>query len=216
MESGKLLACKQLSMDLKKEINNTCSLYGLVLSGGKSTRMGNDKGLIDYHGIPQREYLYQLLNTLCDKTFLSIRGDQKKELESSFNCIVDNDEYRGPLNGILSAHKEYPKVAWLVIACDLPLLDKKTVEELILKRDATKIATAYATKESNLPEPLISIWEPRGLKNVISYMKAAKSSCPRKFLINSDVKLIFPKQDDVLYNANSIAEYEYAKNKIIS
>ena len=203
-------------MDLKKEMNNTCSFYGLVLSGGKSTRMGNDKGLIEYHGVPQREFLYHLLDKVCDKTFLSVRNEQKDEFAADFNLIVDENKYRGPLNGILSAHKEYPKVAWLVIACDLPLLDKKTVEELVLKRDATKIATAYATKESMLPEPLAAIWEPLGLKNVITYMDSAKSSCPRKFLINSDVKLIFPKQDDVLYNANSIAEFEYAKNKIIS
>ena len=30
-------------------------------NGGKSTRMGKDKGLIDYHGLPQREYVYRLL-----------------------------------------------------------------------------------------------------------------------------------------------------------
>lgn len=195
--------------------NNITKLYGLVLSGGKSTRMGSDKGLIDYHGIPQREYIYQTLNELCDNTFLSIRKDQKNELDTSYDYIEDQNEFRGPLNGILSGHKKYPEVAWLVVACDLPLLDKKTLEELILKRDATKIATSYATQESKLPEPLISIWEPIGLKNAITYMNSAKSSCPRKFLINSDIKLIYPKQDDILYNANSIAEFEYAKNKII-
>jgi molybdopterin-guanine dinucleotide biosynthesis protein A len=195
--------------------NNVVEIYGLVLSGGKSIRMGGDKGLIDYHGVPQREHLYQLLNNLCDKTFLSIREDQKKELEASFNCILDKDEYRGPLNGILSAHTAYPDVSWLVVACDLPLLDKETLEELILQRDSNRVATAYATKKSKLPEPLITIWEPKGLKNAITYIQSAQSSCPRKFLINSDVKLIYPKKDEVLYNANSIAEFEYAKSKII-
>ncbi|NNE77041.1 MAG: NTP transferase domain-containing protein, partial [Pricia sp.] len=48
-------------------------IYGLVLAGGKSSRMGKDKGLIPYHGMPQREYLYHLLGRVCDKTFLSIR-----------------------------------------------------------------------------------------------------------------------------------------------
>ncbi|MFD2585604.1 NTP transferase domain-containing protein [Croceitalea marina] len=191
-------------------------LNGLVLSGGKSTRMGNDKGLIEYHGIPQREYLYSLLESLCDKTFLSIREEQHKELVSNFNCIVDRNEYRGPLNGILSAHKEHSENAWLVVACDLPLLNAYSLEKLISERDTNKVATAYATKKSNLPEPLITIWEPKGLQLAKEYMKTAESSCPRKFLINSDIKLVYPEKDEVLYNANSIKEYEFALNKLNS
>ena len=94
-------------------------IYGLVLAGGQSTRMGKDKGLIPYHGLPQREYLYHLLSRVCDKTFLSIRPDQKDEIDD-MEVIIDKDEYKGPYNGLLSAHKEYPEVAWLVVACDLP------------------------------------------------------------------------------------------------
>lgn len=190
-------------------------IYGLVLSGGKSTRMGNDKGLIHYHGIPQREYLYKLLEVACDTVFLSVRGEQKEELEAGFNYIVDDNNYRGPLNGILSAHTKHPNVSWLILACDLPLIDKEAIYILISKRDRSKIATAYATKESRLPEPLIAIWEPQGLLAAIKYMETAKGSCPRKFLINADVKIIYPEKDDVLYNANSLTDYEFVQTKLI-
>lgn len=195
-------------------IDGKSKIYGLVLSGGKSTRMGNDKGLIDYHGIPQREYLYNLLNKVCDKTFLSVRNEQKDNRVANFNCIVDEDNYHGPLNGILSAYAKYPNVAWLVLACDLPLINTESIVALISKRDATKVATSYATNVSKLPEPLVAIWEPNGLEKVIFYMNTAKSSCPRKFLINSDVKLVYPEKDYILHNANSIEEYEFALAKI--
>jgi len=146
---------------------SNAKIYGLVLSGGKSTRMGQDKGLITYHGIPQRDHLYKILDEVCDRTYLSIRKDQKEAIAAEFNTIVDRNEYRGPYNGLLSAHKAFPDVAWLVLACDLPLIDRE-----------------------------------------------GNGTCPRKFLINNEVKLVFPKRKEVLLNANSKLEYETALEKL--
>ena len=189
-------------------------IYGLVLSGGKSTRMGTDKGLIAYHGIPQRDHLYQLLEKICDKTFMSIRKEQQAEISSTFNTIVDEDVFKGPFNGILSAHKKYPDVAWLVLACDLPLIDEKSLRELIEARKGSADATAFAQKENPLPEPLCAIWEPQALKTAITYLEQGNGSCPRKFLINNRTNLVFPENAQVLMNANSEVEYKEAMTKL--
>ena len=189
-------------------------IYGLVLSGGKSMRMGTDKGLIAYHGIPQRDYLYQLLEKICDKTFMSIRKEQEAEISSSFNTIVDEDVFKGPFNGILSAHNKYPDVAWLVLACDLPLIDEKSLRELIEARKGSAVATAFAQKENPLPEPLCAIWEPQALTGAVTYLEQGNGSCPRKFLINSNTHLVFPENAQVLMNANSEVEYKDAMTKL--
>ncbi len=189
-------------------------LYGLVLAGGMSTRMGQDKNLIQYHGMPHQEYLYGLLKEVCDSVYLSVRPQQLDFVPSDLKTILDENEYRGPFNGMLSAHKHHPKVAWLVLACDLPLIDSETVDQLANGRDYYKSATSFATTKTKLPEPLITIWEPKGLELAKKYLETAESSCPRKFLINSDIKIIFPSQDEVLYNANSLSDYEYVKSKI--
>ncbi len=189
-------------------------LYGLVLAGGKSTRMGSDKGLLNYHGEPQQEYLYKLLEQVCDKVFLSMRQDQQEFIPKGFNVIADQNIYRGPYNGILSAHDKHPNVAWLVLACDLPLLDLESIQKLVANRNPKVLATSYATEESGLPEPLITIWEPEGLKESIEHLGTTESTCPRKFLINSDIQLAVPEHDHVLYNANSLADYEFAKSKL--
>ncbi|MGB5499883.1 MAG: NTP transferase domain-containing protein [Maribacter sp.] len=189
-------------------------IYGLVLSGGKSTRMGADKGLIAYHGIPQREYLYQMLEKICDKTFMSIRKEQEAEIASTFNTIVDENVFKGPFNGILSAHKKYPDVAWLVLACDLPLIDEKSLSALIEARKDGANATAFAQKENPLPEPLCAIWEPQTLEAAVTYLEEGNGSCPRKFLINNNTHLVIPENAQVLMNANSEVEYREALTRL--
>lgn len=195
-------------------MTTSAKLYGLVLAGGKSTRMGEDKGLIPYHGIPQRDYLYQLLNKICDATYMSVRANQLEEITFDKNTIVDKDEFRGPYNGLLSAHRQFPDVAWLVLACDLPLMDEEALIELISQRDDSKMATAFADRENPLPEPLCAIWEPDALQKSISYLEGGNGTCPRKFLINNDINLVFPRRTEVLLNANSKIEYEEALLKI--
>jgi molybdopterin-guanine dinucleotide biosynthesis protein A len=193
---------------------SNAKLYGLVLAGGKSTRMGEDKGLIPYHGVPQRDYLYQILDKICASTFMSVRPDQLEEITSNKKVIVDKNEFRGPYNGLLSAHREFPDVAWLVLACDLPLMDEKALNELTTQRDGAKLATAFADKENPLPEPLCAIWEPYALKKSIAYLEQGNGTCPRKFLIQNDVHLVFPERSEVLLNANSKSEYKEALLKL--
>ncbi|WP_222984181.1 NTP transferase domain-containing protein [Flagellimonas meishanensis] len=194
--------------------DNIPKLYGLVLAGGKSTRMGSDKNLIAYHGVPHQEYLYGLLQAVCDSVFLSVRSQQLESIPTGFQSIEDNNAHKGPFNGILSAHVQHPEVAWFVLACDLPLIDTKAIHQLARSRNHEKMATSFATKQSKLPEPLITIWEPKGLERAKKYLETAESSCPRKFLINSEIELVFPSRDEVLYNANSLSDYEYAKSII--
>ncbi|MCG2460399.1 NTP transferase domain-containing protein [Flavobacteriaceae bacterium F89] len=182
-------------------------LYGLVLAGGKSTRMGRDKGIINYHGIPQREYLYHLLSRVCDEVFLSLRSDQLQELKGKFKFIVDQDRYSGPYNGLLSAHHQFPQVAWLVLACDLPLMDLEGLKHLVAHRNLSKMATAFALKEKPLPEPLAAIWEPDGLEQSEIQFNNGSSTSLRKYLINSSVELVFPERKEILLNANSKDEY---------
>jgi molybdopterin-guanine dinucleotide biosynthesis protein A len=203
----------------QQSLNKTSSiapLYGLILSGGKSSRMGTDKALISYHGRPQQELLFDLVQDFCEHTFISMREDQQDDLPVKYKVILDHNEYPGPLNGILSAHKSYPEAAWLVIACDLPLLNKETLHLLVKGRNVNKDATALATRASGLPEPLAAIWEPKGLQGVKEYLKNTTSSCPRKFLINTETQLIFPENDDVLANANSMLDYQRIKDALNS
>ena len=180
-------------------------LYGLVLAGGKSQRMGEDKGLIDYHGLPQREYLAQQLAGICKKVFYSVRSYQ--EAPTAVEVIRDSISGLGPFGAMLSAFREHPNVAWLVVACDLPLLDRKGLQTLAQKRNPSNLATAYHNPATDRPDPLVTIWEPRAYPILLQFL-AQGYSCPRKILINSSVEIIQPENPQILLNANSPEERE--------
>ncbi len=197
-------------------MTSTAKLYGLVLSGGKSTRMGTDKGLIPYHGVPQREYLYHMLGQVCARTFISLRPEQTEGLPAEMGVILDENKVRGPFNGLLSAHNRFPEAAWLVLACDLPLMDLPGLKELIGARNPEAMATAFALQENPLPEPMCAIWEPHSFKAALAYLENGPHTCPRKFLINHHTKLVHPTNENILWNANSEQEYREALEKISS
>lgn len=188
-------------------------LYGLVLAGGKSQRMGHDKGLIDYHGMPQREYAYQLLENACEKTFLSVRPDQEDEIPQGLAPLPDVMLGLGPYGALLSAFQAHPGKAWLVLACDLPLADRQALDHLIRHRNPSKMATAFQSPVSDFPDPLLAIWEPKSYLPLLQFL-AQGYSCPRKALINSDIELLQAPNPDWLRNANTEEEYQEIVEKL--
>jgi molybdopterin-guanine dinucleotide biosynthesis protein A len=185
-------------------------LFGLVLAGGASTRMRTDKAALQYHGQPQLQWAFELVAKFCAASFVSVRPDQRGDAaRAGHPQIVDRQPGIGPIAGISAALLEQPKAAWLVLACDLPFLTEHTLEHLIAHRDASKIATAYRSAHDGLPEPLCAIWEPAAREPVLAYLATGKQ-CPRKFLINSDTKLLDLPESQALDNVNTVEEFAAA------
>ncbi|MEL6866163.1 MAG: NTP transferase domain-containing protein [Bacteroidota bacterium] len=184
-------------------------LSGLVLAGGKSQRMGQDKGLIKYHGKAQRAHLFDLLDPYCESTYYSCRPDQRQEF-ADLPHITDSFSGLGPYGAILSAFREQPDHAWLIVAVDLPFVDQQALQQLTDQRDTSKVATAFHNPATQFPDPLITIWEPRSYPLLLQFL-AQGYSCPRKVLINSEIQLIEAPQAEVLMNVNKPEDYEIVK-----
>ncbi len=205
---------ENISRDIDQYLGDQVpELWGLVLAGGKSQRMNRDKGLLEYHGVPHREYLHNQLSKFTSKTFVSCRKDQKEELAGQFDLIVDTFDDLGPYGAILSAFREYPDQAWLVLAVDLPILSEETIQQLVESRNPCKIATAFYNRETDFPEPLITIWEPKAYPVLLNFLGLGYG-CPRKVLINSNIEMIKPDRPEELINANKPEEYEMMREKI--
>jgi molybdopterin-guanine dinucleotide biosynthesis protein A len=191
----------------------TPPMKGLVLAGGKSTRMKRDKGALDYHGVSQRQYLYSQLRELGIQTVISCRPDQQQEMEAGLPLLPDTFLDLGPMGALLSAFREEPDTAWLAIACDLPYLSSDTIKYLVDHRDTSKIATTFQSPFDEFPEPLITVWEPRSYGVLLSFLSQGYS-CPRKVLINSDVKILTVPDPKDLSNINHPEEYQEALRKL--
>ncbi len=184
-------------------------INGLVLAGGKSTRMGTDKGTLNFYGKNQRDVAIELLEKNNLKTFLSVREEQEIEIE---NKITDKFIGLGPFGAICSAFQENPDVAWLVIATDLPFVTNEVIQLLLKHRNPSKAATTIKGKDKQFPEPLITIWEPKSYPLLLNYL-AQGYSCPRKVLINSESEII-EIEDDFIRNINTPEEFKAAKKEI--
>ncbi len=173
-ETEKIIAFFEAKMQQAKP-----PLNGLVLAGGKSLRMGYDKGAINWYGKEQRYYVADMLAPFCHEVFISCRAEQKRQLDSGYQALEDTFTGLGPFGAILSAFREHPDHAWLVVACDLPLLEPDTFRFLIENRGISSAATAFNSPDNEFPEPLITIWEPKSYTVLLAFL-AQGYSCPRK------------------------------------
>jgi molybdenum cofactor guanylyltransferase len=181
-------------------------VYGLVLAGGRSTRMQRDKATLSYRGRTQLEWAMSLLEPHVDRSFVSVRPGQDDPIRARFAQIVDTRENLGPIAGIMAAQARYPDAAWLVLACDLPFLDGATLEHLLRARRPEGPATAFRSSHDGLPEPLCAIYEPSSRAAIAAHVASGKQ-CPRKFLINANAHLIDEPNPRALDNINTPEEY---------
>jgi molybdenum cofactor guanylyltransferase len=182
-------------------------LYGLVLAGGHSSRMGRDKAALAYDGRAQLERAMALLGPHVARAYVSVRADQVTDpLRARFPQVVDQVAGLGPVAGILAAQALQPQAAWLVLACDLPLLDDRTLAYLVSAREPRALATAYRSSHDGLPEPLCAIWEPRSHDALAAYAAEGRD-CPRKFLIRNGAQLLDEPDPRALDNVNTPLEY---------
>ncbi len=182
-------------------------VLGLVLTGGKSERMGSDKAALDYGRGEEARRVYSLLGEFCAEVFVSCRPDQA-DLDGRRGLPQIHDRFLGlgPLSGILSAFEARPDATWLVAACDLPRLGRESLAALLANRHPFRFATAFRHADG-VAEPLCALYEPKARPRLYQLL-AAGHSCPRRLLEGYPTKLIDEVEGNQLDNVNERAERE--------
>jgi molybdenum cofactor guanylyltransferase len=180
-------------------------LFGVVLAGGRSSRMGVDKSLLSFHEIPQREYLFSLLSSFCVDVYTSCRTGQ--HVPAHLNPVIDHLAMDSPLNGLLSVFDSMSERAWLSVPVDMPFIGNEAVEFLLTHRDPSKLATCFLDSDGEKPEPLFTVWEREAISDLREFCKAGGVS-PREFLLSSSVNLLTVPDAHWLLNVNTMTDWE--------
>lgn len=178
------------------------SLNVLILVGGRSERMGRDKALIERpDGTRQIDYIVALAQAFSANVFLSARDLDARD--TGLPVIADLEPGSGPLGALASAAAAHSGT-WLVLGCDLFLLDECTLRFLLDHHDPMKSATAFLNRIDGRPEPLCAIYEASSISKAAEFSQ--KNHCARKFLESLQPALLDLPHPTALDNANSPLE----------
>ncbi|KUL31382.1 bifunctional molybdenum cofactor guanylyltransferase MobA/molybdopterin-guanine dinucleotide biosynthesis adaptor protein MobB [Chlorobium limicola] len=185
-------------------------LSGLILAGGRSSRMGADKALLSYHEENQIVHTATLLRQHCREIFISCRNEQAQAYEAfGFPIITDRYLETGPAGGILSAQQNFPDRALFAVACDMPFLDATLISKLVENRKPLRYATAFRHESSGHIEPLCACYEPKSRKALLA-SHAENNNSLQSFLDGSRIGEITLSESRTLSNINDPASMQAA------
>ena len=145
-------------------------MKGLILCGGKSSRMGTDKGLLKQDKLTWTEIAAQKLSNLDLPILVSISQQQLPAYSSLFKpdqLILDRNELAigGPLLGLLSAHLLFPQQDLFVLACDMRDISLSLLKNLHNEySEGNCEALVYSTE--NICQPMCGIYSSTGLARI--------------------------------------------------
>ncbi len=183
-------------------------VYGCLLIGGQSRRMGQPKHLITINGMTWLERSIKQLEPLVDKVVLVGEGDIPEQL-SVYTRLQDVPEVKGPLAGLLSAMRWAPDVSWLACACDMPKISTAALRWLLNHRAPGVWACMPDLKGQGHVEPLLAHYDLRS-RELLEALLVRQRYAPSALVPHT--KIISPKPPTKLIrawnNVNTEAELQ--------
>jgi molybdopterin-guanine dinucleotide biosynthesis protein A len=144
---------------IKKQIN------AYILAGGKSSRMGTDKGLLLIEGKEMIQYVIEQMQSIFEN--LVIVSNNPEYEKFGLEVISDLIKNIGPAGGIYTALKHSDSQLNFVVSCDMPFVTKEAIEFIVTNSNESQIVLL---ENQGRLEPLFGIYskdcEPIWLQNI--------------------------------------------------
>jgi molybdopterin-guanine dinucleotide biosynthesis protein A len=129
-------------------------ITGIILAGGKSTRMGHDKAFLQWEGKPFAQHVIDAAKPLCQKLLIS--GSQPELHEFGYPVVEDLRQFEGPVTALASCFKHVDTKAVLVLSCDVPQITTADLENLGNHHQPEYDVTLYSFQGKQMP--LVAIY----------------------------------------------------------
>jgi len=189
---------------------------GIVLCGGKSTRMGTSKALLAFGTETMLQRVVRLLTSVVSPIVVVAATDQAlPDLPPDVIVTRDERDARGPLEGLRAGLKALPAGidAAYVTSCDVPLLVPEFVREMIRLADGHDIAVMEI---DGFPHPLSAVYRRSVLPHVESLLAADRlrpvflfDAVRTRRVAPDDMTAVDPELR-TLQNLNTREDYEQA------
>ena len=188
---------------MKKIRNTDC----VIISGGKSIRMGFPKGLLNYNGHTFIDHI--IYNTaVFDRQYISANNN----LYNDFNCKVINDRYIdiGPMSAVHSGLTECENEYVFFIPCDMPFITEENIFYLFDTMDTTADAVVFTAKDRTFPT--VGIYRKSILPQLEKQIESGNYKMMKllESIKTQYVQALFPYQFE---NINTPEDYKRIKQK---
>jgi molybdopterin-guanine dinucleotide biosynthesis protein A len=140
-----------------------------ILAGGKSSRMGRDKGLIEINGRPMIAYLIETLHNLALKPLIISNNPAYQQF--GLPVLPDIIKDQGPLGGLYTAMHHSQAASVMLLSCDMPFIGEEALKKLM---EAIQPGRIVATQMSGRLNPMPAIYPSRLEEQVKSLILAQK------------------------------------------
>ena len=182
----------------------------VILSGGKSSRMGEDKSLLSFSSSNSLiEFQYKRLKPYFKDIFISSKIDKFDFLDDKTKLILDiNQDIYSPILALQTILEKFDKV--FIITVDTPFVKLETIEKLINSSNNFEITIAQTLEKTH---NLCGVFS-KNINTIISFMIKDDIHKINYLVKNSKYQIINFDDEDEFLNINEKKEYEKALNII--
>ncbi|BAU14068.1 molybdopterin-guanine dinucleotide biosynthesis protein A [Leptolyngbya sp. NIES-3755] len=175
------------------------SLSAIILAGGKSSRMGQDKALIEIDGVPLLKRTYHAAKQCTDSIYVVTSWRDRYQSILSDVQWIEESSPRSPIVAFSEAFEQITTDWVLLLACDLPRLNGETLQELIAQLGEVSIVVARSEEGW---EPLCGFYRRDCLPSLQNYLAQGKRSF-QDWLDSETVQELQISDRQILFNCNT-------------
>lgn len=185
---------------------------GFLLAGGRSSRMGEDKGLLDLDGRTLIEIGLEKLRTVCVQ--VSLLGNQRELERFGVPVIADAQAECGPLGGIVAGLEASASEWNLFLAVDVPFVPVEVLQ-MLLKAAKGERALCVMAEAGAQPQPLVALYARAALPVLKQELEAGRLRVMKAIQAAGTVSYLHFSEGDWFRNLNTPEDYAAARSSYV-